>query len=299
LSEKQKFQEIVREIRSDLAYLKELQSKLSWEIVDNGQILFGTFDGRQRVPEVKAWVTDVYIDKLFETNSKIRKLLSQLELKEKDALTTYFGLIRKFLEHIVFNIDKPFSDNKEAQKIGYSLLLESLTSIDKFLKEYEATFERLMIAARNYSYDTNWSKMKTINLEDYILPTRRAKYVSARDELEKAKQAVNKSQWEEVLNHLRPAIDLAIKEKFGFKKINPMKQFIIDAEKFGLQLPTYTMLYDYFDEGSQRIHSGKLNTPYECQKALEFVAGFIDRLDLTNVPKDKIDEFRRNCKAVE
>jgi hypothetical protein len=102
-----------------------------------------------------------------------------------------------------------------------------------------------------------------------------------------------------VFNHLRPAIDLALKEKFGFKKINPMKQFLLDAEKYGLPLPTYAMLYDYFDEGSQRIHSGKLNTPYECQNALEFVAGFIDQLDLIDISKDKLEEFKQKCKCVE
>lgn len=78
-----------------------------------------------------------------------------------------------------------------------------------------------------------------------------------------------------------------------------MRQFINDAEKYRLPLPTYTMLYDYFDVGSKRIHEGKLNTPYECQKALEFVAGFIDRLEVINVTQKKINDFKSKSKAVE
>lgn len=78
-----------------------------------------------------------------------------------------------------------------------------------------------------------------------------------------------------------------------------MRQFLIDAEKQNFPLSSYTMLYDYFDEGSQRIHGGKLNTPFECQKALEFVAGFIDQLDSMDIPKEKIEEFKRKCTAVE
>ena len=78
-----------------------------------------------------------------------------------------------------------------------------------------------------------------------------------------------------------------------------MRQFLADAEKYGLPLPSYTMLYDYFDEGSQRIHGGKLNTPFECQKALEFVAGFIDGLEVINISQKDVDNFRNNSKAVE
>jgi hypothetical protein len=58
------------------------------------------------------------------------------------------------------------------------------------------------------------------------------------------------------------------------------------------------MLYSYFNEGTQRIHGGQLNTPFECQKALEFVADFIDRLEIVDIPKGKIEEFKQKCKCV-
>lgn len=58
----------------------------------------------------------------------------------------------------------------------------------------------------------NWVNIKKLQIEDYINPIQRARYVQARDELEKAKQAVRNKQWDEVLNHLRPAIDLAKRE---------------------------------------------------------------------------------------
>jgi hypothetical protein len=156
-----------------------------------------------------------------------------------------------------------------------------------------------MSSIRYELYEENFAQVKKLKNEEYVLPTQRAKYVQARDELEKAKQAVKDKEWDEVLNHLRPAIDLALREKFGFKRINPMRQFLADAEKYNLPLPSYTMLYDYFDEGSQRIHGGKLNTPFECQKALEFVAGFIDRLELINVSKEDVEQFKSKSKVVE
>ena len=116
--------------------------------------------------------------------------------------------------------------------------------------------------------------------------------------MEKAKQAVKNQKWAEVLNHLRPAIDLSIKEKFGFQKIFPMKQFIEEAEKYDFPLPSYSLLYDYFDEGSQRIHEGKLHTEWECEKALNFVAEFIDRLDLISISSEDILKFKNVSKAV-
>lgn len=101
------------------------------------------------------------------------------------------------------------------------------------------------------------------------------------------------------MNHLRPAIDLALKEKFGFKRIKGYRQFFDDAGKYGLRLPSYDMIYRYFDEASQRLHEGGVHTPWECQEALDFVAKFIDRLDLIDVSDKEINEFKKKSKSVE
>ena len=63
---------------------------------------------------------------------------------------------------------------------------------------------------REYMFKTNWAGMKNISVEDYIFQKRR-KYVTAREELEKARQAVKSGVWEDVLIPLRSAIDFSIK----------------------------------------------------------------------------------------
>lgn len=166
------------------------------------------------------------------------------------------------------------------------------------INSYEIIVERSIGTIRKILHD-QWGEMQRMEPADYVLPIKRARYVKAREELEKAKQAVKDKNWDEVLNHLRPAIDLSIKERFGFKWIHPMKKFLSEAEKHNFPLPSYTMIYHYFDEGSQRIHQGKLNTPWECEKALGFVAEFIDRLDLLEISPEEIEEFKKKSKAVD
>ncbi len=141
--------------------------------------------------------------------------------------------------------------------------------------------------------------MKRIDLDNYTLPVKRARYVDARGELSKAKKAIKEGNWEEIMNHIRPAIDLALKEKFGFKRIKGYKQFFYDAGKYNLRLPSYDMIYRYFDEASQRLHEGRVHTPWECQEALDFVAKFIDRLDLIDISDREIEEFKKKSKSVE
>lgn len=64
---------------------------------------------------------------------------------------------------------------------------------------------------------------------------------NGREELEKAKRNV-KDHPEDVMNYLRTAIDLAIKERFGFKEIPRMIKFIEQAEKAGFPLPSYDLI---------------------------------------------------------
>jgi hypothetical protein len=278
MSEKQRFQEILNEVRGDLKFLKtDLFTVLLTRIVQNGYKVDSA---------LRDWIFDTFLDKLFEIDVKIGKIISDLVPSFKPELP--WIAVKARAEKIAcasYTFEGQFRDD--------------LSMLYNALDDYANKFESDMGALRYILHENNWIQVKKLKSEDYVLPTTRAKYVQARDELEKAKKAVKDKQWDEVLNHLRPAIDLAIKERFGFKKINPMKQFLQDAEKYNLPLPSYTMLYDYFDEGSQRIHAGKLNTPFECQKALEFVASFIDRLELINVTPKDIDEFKKKSKVVE
>jgi len=127
----------------------------------------------------------------------------------------------------------------------------------------------------------------------------RKKFLEAKDELQRARDAINKSDWPEVLNHIRGAIDLSLKEKFGFKKIHPMSKFIEDARTLGLQLPSYEGIYGYFDFGSKRLHEGLIHTPLEAESAVKFVENFVDELNQIPVDENKVIEFKNKCRAVE
>ena len=77
-----------------------------------------------------------------------------------------------------------------------------------------------------------------------------------------------------------------------------MKTFLTNAEDFGL-LPAYELLYLFFDEGSKRLHKGKVHTPLDCQTAVDYVAKFIEYLDFVKIPKEKIKAFKQKHKNVE
>ncbi len=235
--------------------------------------------------EVKDWVFDVYLDKWYETDAKIKGFMMDLGF---NISSMSVDKIRQRAESLIFeNYIYPFQVNNTMEAVRVSV------------EEYQAATEKAMNLIRQKMYETDWNQVKKLKSVDYILPIQRKKYVSAREELEKAKQAVRDNQWSEVLNHLRPAIDLALREKLGYSKIHPMYQFLKKADELNLPLPSYTMLYDYFSEGTGRIHGGQLNTPFECQKALEFVADFIDRLEVMNIPIEQIEEFKQSCNCVE
>jgi len=72
MSAKQVFQEIVTGIRSDLKYLKEdLFSKLEskrWS------------DRYGHIDEVRSWILDVFLDKLFEINTKVERLFADFNI---------------------------------------------------------------------------------------------------------------------------------------------------------------------------------------------------------------------------
>lgn len=284
MSNVQKFQHIIRGIREDLTFIENLYEKLHWNLMHN-PVLRTIFSYEKLASEIKEWINDVFLDKVYEVDSKTLKFLADVSLKEATDKMLSTQEIEKYIRDILQN-DKGLVHEKTY------LYLESL---EKAIKNYRDAFNRTMDYVRKYMYKTNWVRMKEINIEDYIFQQRR-KYILAREELEKARQAFKARQTEEVFNHLRPASEFAIKERFGFSKIHPMKQFLDSSKE--LNLPSYDMLYFIFDEGSGRLHEGKIHTSLECQTALEFVARFIDQLDLIDISKEKIEEFKQKCKFV-
>lgn len=124
------------------------------------------------------------------------------------------------------------------------------------------------------------------------------KYVTARDEVIKAMKCAS-SNPEDVMIHIRTAIDLSIQEKFGFKKIHPMIQFLGDAKKHNLPLPSYDLIYKYFSSGSERIHSGNINTSFEVSQITRTVKEFIDELEEIKISQIEIENFKKQCKFVQ
>jgi hypothetical protein len=266
---------MLEDFRNDMVYVSNLSD-----------ILYKKLEELSRY-EAKNWMYDVFLDKIYESHAKIAKFLHDMDADYLlGALADKLNAVRTFANAI---LSEPF------ESYDFDIRARGLNTA---ISNYAHEVEWAMSSLRLVMHQVSWEGMKKIKTEDYMVVKKRVRFVRARDELEHAKQAIKNGKWDDVLNHLRPAIDLAIKEKFGFQKINPMKQFLNDADRYSLPLPSYTMLYDYFDEGSHRIHGGRINTPWECQKALSFVAEFIDRLELIDVSQKKIEEFKKKCNAV-
>ena len=77
-----------------------------------------------------------------------------------------------------------------------------------------------------------------------------------------------------------------------------MKGFFKDAERLGLPLPGYSMIYAIFNEGSKRLHSGKINTNFEVSTAIYTVTNFINDLEQQVISQEHIDDFKIKCKFV-
>lgn len=287
MSETRKFQHIIDGIREDLTFVENLYWKLDWNLMHNPH-LRSNFYYEKTAFEIKEWINDVLLDKIYEINSKVLKFLTDVSFPESSFEKVSTQEMEKCVRDIVL----------EKKGLVHRNTYSYLEKLKRAISNYRESINATMDEVRKFLYHTNWASMKKISIEDYILPTKRRKYVTAREELQWVKQAIKEGKDEDVLNHLRSAIELAIKERFGFARIN-MKAFLIDAEKYNFPLPSYTMLYDYYDEGSHRLHSGKLHTPFECKKALDFVDGFIDSLELVNVSQKEIDGFKNKSKAVE
>jgi len=287
MSDVQKFQHIIDGIREDLTFIENLYWKLN-HLLDN-PLLRSDFSYEKTAFEIKEWINDVLLDKIYEINLKVLKFLTDVAFAKSSSKKVSTQEMEKYVRFIV-----------EGKKgLGYGDTYLNLKKLKSAISNYRESFNTAMDDVRKFLYSTNWTSMKEINIEDYILPTKRRKYVSAREELQWVKQAVKDRKYEDVLNHLRSAIELAIKERFGFKRFKNFYNFLVKADEYNFPLPSYEMLYYYYSEGSGRIHAVKLNTPFECQIALNFADGFIDRLELCNISPEKIDDFKNKSKVVE
>jgi hypothetical protein len=298
MSEKQKFHEIIKKIRSDLKFIQKLEYNLKTNLIP--EIANAFFNSNQLAEDTKEWIIDVYLDKFIETDTKINEFFKHVGLSENESLHKKAAIIKENLENVALNLKVlllPRSNKKELkvyQKYANGLH-NWMTQVISSFYSYSVEFERIMIKIKNDLYQTKWRKMKDIKIEDYILTTERRRYVTAREELQRAIQASKRGDWKDTLNHIRPAIDLALKERFNLKEIRQMKSFLINAEEFGL-LPAYELLYLFFDEGSKRLHKGKVHTPLDCQTAVDYVAKFIDYLDFVKIPEEKIAAFKQKIK---
>jgi len=286
MSETRKFQHIIDGIREDITFVENLFLKLRWNLMDN-PYLRSYFSYEKTAFEIKEWINDVLLDKIYEINSKVVKFLTDVSFTESSFKKVSTQEMEKCVRDIVL----------EKKGLIHENTYPYLEKLKWAMSNYRESINATMDDVRKFLYSTNWTSMKKINIEDYILPTKRRKYVNAREELQWVKQAVKDRKDEDVLNHLRSAIELAIKERFGFKKIK-MWNFLNDAKTFNFPLPSYEMIYYFYSEGSDRLHTGKINTPYECRIALKFVDGFIDGLELINISQEEIDVFKKKCKWV-
>lgn len=288
MSETQRFQEIVLGIREDLTFVENLYWMLNGKLVNN-PYLDSDFSYLETAFGIREWIFDVFLDKIYEIDSKILKFLTDISLEALHKKLLSVQEIEKYVREII----------QEKNGLGHGKTYRNLKHLQYAIANYRHSIDTALDAVRKVMYKTNWTNMKRISNEDYILTRKRRKYITARQCLEKAKQAVKDGKDEDVLNNLRSAIELAIKERFGFKRVKKFWKFLKCADDSDFPLPSYDLLYFFYGEGSGRLHAGRLHTPLECQMALGFVDSFIDRLELVTISQEEIDNFKKNCEWVE
>ena len=288
MAEMQKFQEIVLGLRDDLGNLESLYFVLHWKIMMN-PYLRDSFTYLTEAIEIKEWIYDVFLDKLYDIDFKLTKFLNDVTLMDLSRKASNEE-IKKVINEIIY----------EKKGLGFGKTCPNIEIILKnAIHQYRHSVDFVLDAVRENMYKTNWVNMRKVDLTDYLFTRNRRKYVTAREELEKAREMSKNGNYDEVLNHIRPALELALKERFGFQRFKRFWNFIEDAEKLNFPLPAFNMLYFYYGEGSGRLHAGKLNNPFECQTALAFASTFIEKLELVSITQQDIDNFKKNCQFVE
>ncbi|WP_268541344.1 hypothetical protein [Candidatus Nitrosotenuis cloacae] len=126
---------------------------------------------------------------------------------------------------------------------------------------------------------------------------KRKKFVSAKEELEKAEKNLERNP-EDVFNYLRTAIDLSIQGQFGFQKIKNMPEFVADAEKYNFPLPSYSLISAIFSEGNKRLHVGKVATKFDAKNSIQIVRDFVEDLAKIDISQEQIKDFKNKSKSV-
>lgn len=273
--EKAKFEQISEQVRSDVTVLIRLVEILSSR-VERDEI--HTNDNRH-------WVTDVFNDKFFEVDAKIRRLRDEVLLDDETITGQYFdNATNKALGLLKAINDK--ADRRE--------LMRELTASMLFIHD---NIESDLADIRQGLWHEDWQPLKDTKAVDFVSLERR-KYLKANDALAKAKSVIDSAP-EDVIAHLRTAIELAFKERYAFKDIRSMKAFLKEADELGLPLPSYSLIYEFYDDGSKRMHHGITQTPFEARQSVRVVSDFITELELMTVPREKITEFVAKAKTVE
>ena len=268
------FNQIRTDVRADLENLNQL----------NG-VLLGRLKGNLIDEDTRIWITDVFIDKFQELKIKISRIV-----KEMTDSVSYSEFEQSMNSVISRAHELAFTDDF-GDVAMHKIYLESY--VKDSIKEAEGVF----VEVQGVLWEKDWKGLEKIKPIEFLV-TERIKYVNARESLQKARESLE-GKIEDVTLHLRPAIDLSIKERFGFKTLHPMSKFINDAKKFGFPLPSYDFIYTIFDEGSDRMHSGKPPTSFEAKEMITTVSHFIDSLETITVDKEKIEDFKKKCSAVE
>jgi len=261
--------QLLRDTRSDLGNINQLHT-----------ILVTKVEGKVPDGDIQEWIMDIYLDKMYELEAKLRKIFKDLEISFS---VDYITNIKGTAENIAFS--------RDVSSVRTSLGMLT-TYVNLFIKYVEAEFSQ----ARRKLRSLELKGLENVKPIEYVSGQRK-KFVTSREELEKAKSNVINHP-EDVMNYLRTAIDLAIREKFGFKKIEKMIRFLEDADKFDLPLPSYGLVYKMFSEGTGRIHEGKVHTPFEAREAIRFVSNFIDELTVMEIPVEIIEKFKTQSKSV-
>lgn len=264
-----KFEQLLADVRADLNTLKKmceiLESKVSERVPDE---------------ETKNWIFDVFLDKAFEIDLKTSKILVELG----NSKNSFIGTFTTHVQILAFQTNMYDVE-------GY------IGTIKNDFKSLAKNIEEKFSSSRYRVMGNNWNELEKIKPMDYVISERK-EYVTSREELTKAKEKVE-SNPEDVMGHLRTAIDLSIRERFGFSKIHKMIFFLDDAERLNFMLPSYSLIYTFFNEGSKRLHEGKVHTSFEAKEAIRTVTNFIDELELIQVTEEQIQNFKKGCKFVE
>jgi hypothetical protein len=267
------YEQLLSDIRADLNSISKLFV-----------ILNSKLDNKHPDEDIKKWITDIFLDKIYELEAKMIKIFND---SVKYPPRSTIGCVEKLKERA---FELAFDTKHENVKAA---LVNMKDASNNLIRWTEADLSDMRRTLRK----SGWSEMNKIEPVSYISLERR-RYVTAREELLKAKENAKKNP-EDVMNHARTAIELAIRERFNFRRITKMVEFIEQADKNHFPLPSYDLIYTYFSEGSHRIHQGRIHTTFEANEVIRTVSNFIDELDVIEITKTQIKDFVNKCNCVQ